>query len=126
MSLAPALWARTPALEAPGREDADTSRERHAASPRQASDRGRVVVLLAASTACARSDEERIRRQLEELAQTVSVEDTATPMIREARATHLTTYLTPAANVDGGAPFSPVVGRDAVRQVAAAVRVPVA
>ncbi len=86
---------------------------------------GVVVVLLAAvSNACARSDEDRIRRRLEELAQTVSVEDSATPMIRQARATHLTTYLTPDANVDVGAPFSPVVGRDAVRRVAATARVP--
>ena len=83
-----------------------------------------VVLLVAVSTACARSDEDRIRRQLEELAQTISLEDGATPMIRQAWATHLTTYLTPNANVDVGAPFSPVVGRDAVQRVAAAVRVP--
>ena len=36
----------------------------------------------------------------------------------------LTSYLTPDANVDVGAPFSSVVGRDAVQRVAAAVRVP--
>ena len=86
---------------------------------------GAVVVLLAAvSGACARSDEDRIRRRLEELAQTAGVEDSATPMIRQARATRLTTYLTLDANVDVGAPFPPVVGRDAVLRVAAAVRVP--
>ena len=83
-----------------------------------------VVVLAAVSSACARSDEDRIRRRLEELAQIVSIEDSATPMIRQALATHLATYLTPDANVDVGAPFSPVVGRDAVRRVAATVRVP--
>ena len=86
---------------------------------------GAVVVLLAAvSTACARSDEDHIRRLLEELAQTVSVEDGDTPMIRQARATRLTTYLTVDANVDIGAPFSPMAGRDAILQVAASVRVP--
>ena len=86
---------------------------------------GAVMVLLAAvSSACARSDEDRIRRRLEELAQTVSVEDGATPMIRQAWAMRLTSYLTPDANVDVGAPFSPVVGRDAVQRVAAAVWVP--
>ena len=86
---------------------------------------GVVVVLLAAvSSACARSDEDRIWIRLDELAQTVSVEGSATPMIRQARATHLTTLLTFDANVDVGAPFSPVVGRDAVQQVAAVVRVP--
>ena len=86
---------------------------------------GAVVVLLAAvSGACARSDEDRIRRRLGELAQTAGVEDSATPMIRQARATHLTTYLTLDANVDVGAPFPPVVGRDAVLRVVAAVRVP--
>jgi len=86
---------------------------------------GAAVVLLAAvSTACARSDEDRIRRLLEELAQTVSVEDGDTPMIRQARAIRLTTYLTADANVDIGAPFSPVAGRDTVLQVVAAVRVP--
>ena len=86
---------------------------------------GAVVVLLAAvSGACARSDEDRIRSRLEDLAQTVSIEDSATPMIRQARATHLATYLTSDADVDVGLPFSPVVGRDAVQQVAAVVRVP--
>ena len=86
---------------------------------------GAVVVLLAAvSTACGRSDEDRIRRRLEELAQTVSVEDRETSMIRQARATRLTTFLTLDADVDVGAPFSPVSGRDAVARVAAAVRVP--
>ena len=86
---------------------------------------GGVLVLLAAlSTSCARSDEDRIRRRLENLAQTVSVEDRETPMIRQARATRLATYLTPDANVDVGAPFAPVAGRDAVRRAAAAVRVP--
>lgn len=83
-----------------------------------------VVVLAAVSTTCARSDEDRIRRRLEELAQTISVEDRETPMIRQVRATRLTTYLTPDANIDVGAPFSPVAGRDAVLQVATAVRVP--
>ena len=83
-----------------------------------------VVLLVAVSTACARSDEDRIRRLLEELAQTVSVEDGDTPMIRQARAIRLTTYLTADANVDIGAPFSPVAGRDTVLQVVAAVRVP--
>ena len=86
---------------------------------------GAVMVLLAAvSTGCARSDEDRIRRRLEELAQTVSIEDRETPMIRQARATRLTSYLTPDATIDVGAPFSPVAGREAVLQVAAAVRVP--
>ena len=77
---------------------------------------GAAAILLATvSSACARSDEDRIRRRLEGLAQVVSIEDSATPMIRQALATHLTTYLTPDANVEIGAPFSPVVGRDAVR-----------
>ena len=80
--------------------------------------------LAAVSTACGRSDEDRIRRRLEELAQTVSVEDRETSMIRQARATRLTTFLTLDADVDVGAPFSPVSGRDAVARVAAAVRVP--
>ena len=83
-----------------------------------------MVLLAAVSTACARSDEDRIGRLLEELAQTVSVEAGDTPMIRQARATRLTTYLTVDAHVDIGAPFSPVVGRDAVSRVVAAVRVP--
>ena len=83
-----------------------------------------LVLLVAVSTACARSDEDRIRHRLEELGQTVSVEDRETPMIRQVRATRLTIYLTPDANVDVGAPFAPVAGRDAVARVAAAVRVP--
>ena len=83
-----------------------------------------VVLLAAVSGACTRGDEDLIRSLLEDLGQTVSIEDNATPMIRQARATHLTTYLTPDADVDVGLPFSPVVGRDAVRQVAAEVRVP--
>ena len=83
-----------------------------------------VVLLTAVSGACAPSDEDRIRRRLEELAQTVSVENRETPLIRQARASRLTTYLTPDANIDVGAPISPVVGRDAVAGVAAAVRVP--
>ena len=45
-------------------------------------------------------------------------------LIRQARATRLTTYLTPDATVDVGAPFSPVAGRDAVLRVATSVRVP--
>ena len=83
-----------------------------------------VVLLAVVSGACARSDEDRIRSRLEDLAQAVSIEDSAIPMIRQARATHLTTYLTPDADVDVGLLFSPVVWRDAVQQVAAMVRVP--
>lgn len=82
------------------------------------------ILLVAVSTACARSDEDHIIHLLEELAQTVSVEDGDTPMIRQARATRLTSYLTADATIDIGPPFSPVAGRDAVSGVAAAVRVP--
>ena len=85
---------------------------------------GAVLVLAAVSTACTRSDEDRIRRRLDELAQTVSIEDRETPLIRQARATRLTTYMTPDATIDVGAPFSPVAGRDAALRVVAAVRVP--
>ena len=86
---------------------------------------GAVVILLAAlSTACARSDSDQINRRLAALAQIVSVEDQETPMIRQARATHLSTYLTTDANVDVGAPFSPVSGRDGVGRMAATVQVP--
>ena len=85
---------------------------------------GAAIVLVAVSVACAGSDEDRIRHQLDELAQTVSIEDQETPMIRQARATRLASYLTPDVNVDVGAPFPPVMGRDAVAEVAAAVRVP--
>lgn len=83
-----------------------------------------MLVLAAVSAACARSDEDRIRRQLDEVAQTVSIEDQETAIIRQARATRLSTYLTVDANIDVGAPFSPVVGRNAVARVVAAVRVP--
>ena len=76
-------------------------------------------LLVAVSTARTRSDEDPIRHRLQELGQTVSVEDRETPMIRQVRATRLTTYLTPDANVDVGAPFAPVAGRDAVARVAA-------
>ena len=83
-----------------------------------------VVLLAAVSTACLYGDEDRIRRRLDEVAQTLSVEDRETPMIRRARAIRLTTYLTPDVTIDVGAPFSPVVGRDAVLQAVAAARVP--
>ena len=56
-----------------------------------------MLVLAAVSTACTRSDEDRIRRRLDELAQTVSIEDRETPLIRQARAARLTTYMTPDA-----------------------------
>ena len=80
--------------------------------------------MAVASIGCSRSDEDRIRDRLEELAQIVSIEDRETPLIRQARATRLTTYLTPDAAIDVGAPLSPVAGRDAVLQMAATVRVP--
>ncbi len=83
-----------------------------------------MLLLVAVSTACTRSDEDRIRRRLDELAQTVSIEDRETPMIRQARATRLTTYMTLDATIDVGAPFLPVAGRDAVLRMAAEVRVP--
>ena len=83
-----------------------------------------VILLTAVASACVASDEERIRRQLEELAQTVSVEARETLLIRQARATRLTTYLTLDADVDVGAPLSPVFGRAAVLRVAATMRVP--
>ncbi len=76
------------------------------------------------STACAGDDEDRIRGQLDDVAQVVSVEDREAPLIRQARASRFTTYLTADADVDVGAPLSPVAGRDAVAWVAAAVRVP--
>lgn len=82
------------------------------------------ALLTVVPPACARSDEDRIRGQLDEVAQIVSVEDRETPLIRQARASRLVTYLTADADVDVGAPFSPVAGRDAVARVAAAVRVP--
>jgi hypothetical protein len=84
-----------------------------------------VTVLLAVvSAGCAATDEDRIRHTLEEVAQTVSIEDRETPLIRQARAVRLTSYLTHDATVDVGAPFSPVAGHDAVALAAAAVRVP--
>jgi len=82
------------------------------------------VALLLVSVSCVRGDEARIRRQLEDMAETVSIEGRETPMIRQARATRLGTYLTADVDVDLGAPFSPVAGRDAVARAAAQVRVP--
>jgi hypothetical protein len=79
---------------------------------------------VALSAACTGGDEDLIARRLDEIAQTVSVEERETPMIRQARATRLTNYLTPDAVIDIGAPFSPVSGRDAVARAAAQVRVP--
>ncbi|MDP7478319.1 MAG: nuclear transport factor 2 family protein [Vicinamibacterales bacterium] len=87
-------------------------------------DHGLLVLLVAVTAACAGGDEDRIRHQLEDIAQTVSVEARETPMIRQARAARLTTYLTADTNIDLGAPFSPVAGRDAVARAAAQVRVP--
>jgi hypothetical protein len=83
-----------------------------------------MLLLAAMSTACTRSDEDRVRRRLDELAQNVSIEDRETPLIRQARAARLTTYMTPDATIDVGAPFSPVAGRDAALRVVAEVRVP--
>ena len=110
------------------RDRADILRDRAgrgAQSRRVGQPAGAAVVLLAAvSTACGGTDEDRIRHQLDEVAQIVSVEDHEAPLIRQARASRLTTYLVADANVDVGAPLSPVAGRDAVARVAAAVGVP--
>ena len=87
--------------------------------------RGCVVVLAGAIvTACAGSDEQRIARRLSELAETMSIEDRETPMIRQARARHVATLVAPDASVDLGPPFPPVRGHPEVVRLAAEVRVP--
>ncbi|HIF22821.1 MAG: hypothetical protein ABGY72_08190 [bacterium] len=67
--------------------------------------RGLTAVLMTAVTVgCGVSDEERVRRQLDEIAQTVSIDAGETQMIRQARATRLAMYLAPDVDFDVGAP----------------------
>lgn len=87
--------------------------------------RGLTAVLLTAVTVgCGVSDEERVRRQLDEIAQTVGIDAGETQMIRQARATRLAMYLASDVDFDVGAPLIPVQGRDRVSQMALEVRAP--
>ncbi len=82
------------------------------------------VLLLALSVGCAATDEDRIRRQLDDIAQTISVEAGESQFIRQARATRLARYLAPDVDFDAGAPLLPGHGRDRVSQMVADVRMP--
>ena len=70
------------------------------------------------------SEEARIRRQFQQLAETASVEAGETALIRAARAARLGAYFTDQAGVDLGGTYEAIQGRDAVTALAAALRLP--
>lgn len=70
------------------------------------------------------SEEDRIRWQLDDLAETVSVEAGELLVIRRARAVRIANYFTEYARVDLGWSFEPLQGREAVTAVAAEFRLP--
>ena len=70
------------------------------------------------------SEEARIRRQFEQLAETASVEAGETALIRAARAARLGTYFTERARVALGGSYAEIEGRDAVTGLAAGLRLP--
>ena len=84
---------------------------------------GLIVLLALATAGCGGSDEDRIAGRLAELVDTLSIESLETPMIREARAQRLGTFVTPDVSVDLGPPLSPALGQNEVVQLATGVRV---
>jgi hypothetical protein len=69
-------------------------------------------------------EEARVRRQLDPLAETASVEPGESALIRAARATRVARYFTEHARLDLGEPYRPIEGRDALMGLASAIRLP--
>ena len=84
------------------------------------------VVLVAglAVWVLAPSEEGRVRRQLDALAESASVEPGESALIRAARAARVGSYFTDQVRLDLGEPYRPVAGRDALTGLAAAIRLP--
>ena len=70
------------------------------------------------------SEEDRIRRQLDDLAETASVEAGESPLIRTARAARIANHFTQHAHVDLGGPFEPLQGRAALTALVVGLRLP--
>ena len=70
------------------------------------------------------SEETGVRRQLDSLAETASVEPGETALIRAARAARVALHFTELTRLDLGEPYQPIEGRDALTGLAAAMRLP--
>ena len=84
---------------------------------------GLVAVAGIAWTVPRPTEEDRIVRRLEQLAEAASLQPDESPIVRAARGAQIGAFFTEDARVDLGTPFQAVDGRDAlVGLVAAALR----